>query len=350
VCGDGTVDTGEECDDGNKSRLDGCDSSCKYEVFTRMNTVTIMGGGNTSGPSFCVHTANALGNALSNTALNGAFGQDGMNQTLQKDITAGKTNVIVQALGLDDLTAVNDTSLQLGTSSGQPDPAKGAWPNANQIDWWYQLDSLTLDANNLPTSLISPAAIANRNLTAGPSTINLLLNLGGPALLGMSNAKIAAQFGTTTTTPAAPPQPGQLAANLKVFETLTATGNTQGLCGDVTVESLAQIPLPEMLAKGGSNACRTGCGGNTLEYTYCGANQPVSASCNSLLDALVGGCKATLCLPLIKPTQPDVDAGGAKPLVLGANNKVTTQTSGNKNGYSSWMKFSAQRVHATGKY
>lgn len=32
VCGNGTVETGEECDDGNTTDGDGCDSSCKYEM------------------------------------------------------------------------------------------------------------------------------------------------------------------------------------------------------------------------------------------------------------------------------------------------------------------------------
>ena len=32
VCGDGTLETGEECDDDNTDDLDGCDSSCAIEA------------------------------------------------------------------------------------------------------------------------------------------------------------------------------------------------------------------------------------------------------------------------------------------------------------------------------
>jgi cysteine-rich repeat protein len=32
TCGDGVLDVGEECDDGNKTNGDGCDSSCKIEA------------------------------------------------------------------------------------------------------------------------------------------------------------------------------------------------------------------------------------------------------------------------------------------------------------------------------
>jgi hypothetical protein len=339
-CGDGIVDTGEECDDGNTSSLDGCDKSCKYEVFTRMDKVTIQRG---TAPSYCAHTKNAMGNALTTT------GASNMNKSLQSDIDAGTTNIIVQALGLDDLTGVSDSALQLGATNGKPDPAKGTF-NGSQIDWWYQLNSTTLDLNGVPTSLISPAAIANRALTAGPSNIQLLLSLGGSnAVLEMLHSRIHASMGSTTSQPKPPPDANQLQTGLKVFETIDATNGGQGLCGDTTVESLAQIPAPQSLSKGGSTACGKCKGSHT--YTYCGVGKPVSASCNSLLDVFVGGCKVVACLVgAVSPTQPDVAGNGSGSLTLDSNNKVQQTTKGNTNAYSSWMQFHAQRVHVTGTY
>jgi cysteine-rich repeat protein len=360
VCGDGVVDTGEECDNGNTSNLDGCDSACNYEVFVRMNSVTIRGGGAGSAtdvlaPSFCTHTANGLGNALSNTALDGNFAVDGLNDSLADDIAAGTTNIIVQALGLDDLNGVNDSSLQLGVTTGNPDPARGTWPGSSQIDWWYLLDGSTLDSAGIPTAKITPAAVANRNLSGGPSTITMLLNLGGSvAQLEMLNARVAAATSTATSTPAPPPQPNQLATGLTVFNTIAATGNSQGLCGDVTVESLAQIPVPEVLTSG-SGACSASCS-NSRAYTYCGSGQPVGPSCNSLLDVLVGGCRAALCILVAAPSQPDVNNGGPSPLTLSQASQSApfkvqpAQTNGNNNAYSAWFQFTAQRVHATGQY
>src|SRR5436853_4451047 len=44
VCGDGTMDTGEECDDGNTDSGDGCDATCMNEVPTaaRLDTMQVM--------------------------------------------------------------------------------------------------------------------------------------------------------------------------------------------------------------------------------------------------------------------------------------------------------------------
>ena len=39
LCGDGQLDTGEQCDDGNFELWDGCDSTCKTEEFTGCETV-----------------------------------------------------------------------------------------------------------------------------------------------------------------------------------------------------------------------------------------------------------------------------------------------------------------------
>jgi hypothetical protein len=105
------------------------------------------------------------------------------------------------------------------------------------------------------------------------------------------------------------------------------------VCGTATVDSLAKVPLPASLA--------TSC-----SYTFCGVDQPVGASCNSVLDLLVGCCATTA-----SPLQPDVEhEGGALPLSLGASKKVpSTQSHGNTSGYSANYNFSAQRAHATGR-
>jgi len=61
VCGDGLVGAGEQCDDGNLVKLDGCDASCRYEAVVRLDNFTI-----SNGPSatFCAHPANTYGSAL----------------------------------------------------------------------------------------------------------------------------------------------------------------------------------------------------------------------------------------------------------------------------------------------
>lgn len=339
VCGDGKLDSGEECDDANKKNLDGCDSSCKYENFMRMDSITI---NNVTAPSFCTVTTNQLGKAITNTAKNS------LNDSLKAGVDAGTTNVLIQALGLDDPRGVADDSLKIGVTSGYLDPAHaGTWPaTGNPMDWWFLLDKSTVDANGLPTGLLTPAAIAARALTAGPADVNVsLLLAGSPAVLQMRDAKASAQFDAATSKP---PLPTQLAGGFVSAEALDANGAGRGLCGNITVESLARIPIPQSLTTG-TTACSSSCS-NSKKYTYCGEGNPVGPSCNSLLDSLVGGCKVSfLCISALNPTQPDVSGSGTKTLSVGGTyNKVQQATDGNTNAYSSWLSFHAKRAHATG--
>lgn len=342
VCGDGKIDTGEQCDDGNTKNLDGCDSKCKYEMITRLYDIDIVGG---TAPSFCSVTKNQLGNvALTSTARNN------LNGSLQTGIDDGTTNVLVQALGLDDLTGTADPALELGIVTGVLDPAKGTWPTngSNPIDWWFLADKSTVDANGLPTGKLTNGVLSAKVLTAGPSDVAMTLLLGGsPAVLQMRGTKVR---GVTSGTPNVPaPPPATLASGITVFPELTANQSNQGLCGNITVDSLAKIPIPEVLTTGVS-ACSASCS-NSKKYTYCGQGQPVGPNCNSLLDALVGGCRAFLCITAINPTQPDVPSGGSvTPLsTSGSLNKVpTSQSSGNLDAYSSFMTFRARRAHITG--
>ena len=102
VCGNGTLETGEQCDDGNTKNLDGCDSKCKYQVVHRLHQASIMGG---TGPSFCSHTKNQLGNvALTNTAL----GQ--LNAQLHSGIDDGSTSVLMPRLTCTSTMAASTLS------------------------------------------------------------------------------------------------------------------------------------------------------------------------------------------------------------------------------------------------
>ncbi len=341
VCGNGVLDMGEQCDDGNTRNLDGCDKTCKYEVVGRMTSIAIQGG---AAPAGCTPTTNRLGSqSITGTGLGS------INQSLTDGITAGTTNVTTMFLGLDDLTGVADSNgLTIGIVSGSLDPAKGAWPMNNPIDWWFYAAGSNV-AMGAPTGILTNGTLAARALKAGPSDVTLTLLLAGsPALLEMRSARIAATLNGTPAPNVPAPPPAMLAAGLTVFQTFTGSGTGQGLCGNITVQSLAQIPIPQSLATNGSNACGA-CMPGSKTYTYCGMGMPVGPNCNSLLDALVGGCKVVACLvAAINPQQPDVPGTGTATLTLGAGNKVpAAQSTGNTNAYSSYMKFDGNRAHLT---
>jgi len=345
VCGNGTIEGAEQCDDGNLRNLDGCDKSCKYEVVGRMTNIAIQG---TAAPPGCTPTTNALGTrAVTNAALGT------LNQSLTTGITDGTTDVMTYFEGLDDLTGVSDPNgLNIGVVAGSLDPAKGAWPMNNPIDWWFFAAGSNVSMG-LPTGVLTNGTLSARALAAGPSDVSLTLLLAGsPALLEMLQARIWATLNGNPAPNTPAPPPAQLASGLVVFQTFTGSGNNQGLCGNITVESLAQIPAPQSLSVGGSNACGTGllCGSGAKKYTYCGMGMPVGPNCNSLLDILVGGCQVAGCLvTAINPTQPDVPFNGTVAnLTLGPGNKVpANQTTGDKDAYSSYLKFDGNRAHFT---
>jgi hypothetical protein len=189
-----------------------------------------------------------------------------------------------------------------------------------------------------------PGAVAARELTAGPGRIEFGFLAG---TITVKDARVTAAVGPVTSLPGPPPD--QFAAGFAAFEDLLADDGNHGLCGNLTVGSLAVMPLPAEFTGGGSTACSSACTGSR-EYTWCGPGNPVGPGCNSTLDLLVGGCAVSppLCIALIDPTQPDVGTGGQPPAVLvpdpGTGKVTVTQPD---DAYSTWFEFVAERVHIT---
>ena len=341
-CGDAVLAAAEECDDGNTKNLDGCSAGCRYEVVDRMTTLSMQSG---SAPAFCSPTTNALGRAFSSTALTP------INTELQQSISNGALNNLMLFSGLEDLTgASNDSALAIGFLPAALDVAIGPWPGGSPLDFWFRVPSSSVDVQGVPLNSLSGTLTA-RSLSAGPGLLKLPLAIGGaPSTLSVSNAWLRATLNATPAPNVPAPPPTNLASGLTVFQSITGSGSGQGICGNVTVESLAHIPVPASLANGASSGCLACTGSRT--YTACSGNT-VEPGCNSMLDVLVGGCKAFLCfVTLVTPSQPDVPAPGStsvSPLSLGSGNAVPSgQSTGNADAYSSYFKFDANRAHVTG--
>ncbi len=340
VCGDGVIAGNEQCDDGNTKNLDGCDSNCNYETVMRFTSFNIT---RDPAPAYCVNSGNAIGTSFS-AAVAQAF-----DANIQATIDGGTYNELLVFGGLDDLTGTNSTNFSLGLVSGSRDPAyTGTW-KTDTLDEWYLADTGTMgvDAVGIPNQRLSPAAIASGVLTAGPSRVAIGLTTGTTSsAFDVLDTRVSATLGSSTSVPAAPPS--ALASGLKVFEGLDAMASDQGLCGAATVASLAQIPLPQDFCLG-PNACESSsnCAGSH-SYTYCGAGLPVTANCSSLLDVIVGGCKATsLCIQAVTPAQPDVGTNGNSPapLSLDANNKANPTVP--TDAYTFFAHFKGVRAHLT---
>ncbi len=330
ICGDGVIAGNEQCDDGNTKNLDGCDSTCHYETVMRFTQFAFS---TDPAPSYCVHSDNAFGSAIADAVF------QSVNGTLLNTINGGNFNGFLSFGGLDDLTGANAASVGLALLTGTIDSNyPGTW-NSNTLDEWYLVDTNLLDAQDQPLQVFSPAAIANHILSAGPSPANLRLVLATtPNEIDSLDTTIRATINTSPAPdePASPPS--ALASGLKVFRSVTATAQDQGLCGVATVASLANVTLPQDLCLG-PNTCQPS--------TTCPGSRTYTCD-QSLLDVLVGGCKVTaLCLPAVIATQPDVGTGGNPPatLVNGANNVVTPVVP--TDGYTFFIHFAAARAHLT---
>jgi cysteine-rich repeat protein len=290
ACGDGVVAGTEQCDDTNTTNLDGCDQYCNFEQEQRATALTMLGATD----SYC--TKNALGaQALTSTGLSTIQG------SLNTDVKSGAIDVMFKFMGNGatpaDLSGTTG-AVSLGSLGGAPVNADaGAYSGTADLDWWYTVDPNTIDSNRNPLSSLA-GTYTSKTLNAGPGLLTLGLILSGsPAKLAMWNVILTAAIGPTNApTVSTGATPGQLASShdatgLTSFENagVGASGGSGELCGNITAQSLQGVAMPATIAKGGADACS--------------ANYSVTA--NSLLDALVGGCKVFGLITAINATQPD---------------------------------------------
>src|SRR5690606_23186058 len=69
ACGDGVLDVGEQCDDGNDALLDGCDADCQFETVAEEEP-------NHTGPLQTEASPRNRGNNFGTTSVNGPFSDD----------------------------------------------------------------------------------------------------------------------------------------------------------------------------------------------------------------------------------------------------------------------------------
>jgi cysteine-rich repeat protein len=328
VCGNGRRDTGEQCDDGNTTNLDGCDATCKFEQDQRIDYLKMQFLTDT----FCAH--NALGAAVSgNTA------QTELQSTLDTNVKSGKVSVLLRFLGLSDLSGTSQPALQIGVADGLA-PTDAGYDGTNDLDWWYTTAAMALDAARIPIAKLTASITAHALAASGDLTVSLTLG-GVPSSLQIKNANVAVTVNATNSAPTISSNgaaPGHLASEhldpaLQSFVstgTQTATGAGK-LCGDITSRSLSKVPIPMALV---------GCG--LLKCSKC-----YTAS-NSLLDVIVGGCD-TLIGTQITSTQPDQGSGyqftaDANTHAINGCNGPSLDACFDTTSYSAYFKFTTDRV------
>jgi hypothetical protein len=276
-------------------------------------------------------------------------------------VNDGSTSILFKLMGLDDLSGVSDPNgFTLGLMSGtHAMPAMGqTYSGASDLDWWYAPAATTIDGMRNPVATL-PSTLSGRQINAGPSNVTINLILGGqPAALRMTGAKVQVNVPSmnnvnTPTVSANNLTPGHVAAEhlRPTLQSFSITGlqtdaGAGKLCGNVSAQSLDQVPIPMALV------------------TMC--NEGFTAA-NSLLDALIRGCTTTVVIftvNVIVPRQPDQQDPTVNPVGAGppyfltvTGNNVTACHTGSASGptvdlamcladaaYSSYFKFTTDRV------
>ena len=302
VCGNGTREAGENCDDGNLTNLDGCSETCRFEqihraIYFKMQFVTSV---------FC--PANRLGSAFASTA------QSPVQAAIDSTVNDGSFSLLLASIGPHDLSGTNDPGFQLGFLTGTPILPAGSPPyNGNSdLDWWYAPDPTSIDGSRHPLYALN-ASISATVLNAGPGSV-VIPPILGTGYLRLSNTRL-----TMTTNASSAPTissgstpPGHLVTeNLDPALTsyasasqVTPTGSGQ-LCGNIAAVSLAQTPIP----------------GSILAYCAQYTAQ------NSMLDLIVGGCTYLGLIQIIIPRQPDTDDPTVAPVGAGPPYSFTENAS-----------------------
>jgi cysteine-rich repeat protein len=308
VCGNGIRQASEQCDDGNTTNLDGCDSACAFEQDQRSNTLTLMFGTD----AYCA--LNKFGAAIAPVAQSIIQGQ------ITTGVNAGSNGFLFKVFGLDDLTgSTDDPTLQLGVVSANPVPGPG-YTGASDLDWWYTVVPLSIDATRTPIDQL-PANILGGFLNAGPGSMTIAVTLfagqGFPTLLRLSSVKLQIGVGPSGVPLASAmgTPPGHLPAEQldPALTSFSALGTMMPgkLCSNMSAQSFAQASIPPALLPGGMFAC---------QQNY--------AQSNSLLDVLVTGCTIQFVGPVVNPSQPDQVDPGVPP--AGTGGPYTLQTDAQK--------------------
>jgi cysteine-rich repeat protein len=286
VCGDGFRDPAlnEQCDDGNLTKLDACDSSCKFEQNHRVIGMKMQFGTD----AYC--TVNALGSAIANVA------RSSFQTNIDDGIKDGSVSALFTMSG--DLAGAAG-AVTVGNLSGTPPSNAAPYNGTTDLDWWYGPTASSIDATR--TARATLTGTYGGGVLNATGRLNLLTSVGGSlASLAVSGAKITMAIGgaNVPTSAAAAAPPGHVAGErlLPTLQSYATAGGTSSaptgqMCGNIAASSLDTTLPPASLLPGGANACNE-------KYT----------TANRLIDIMVGGCTVKVLfvnVSAINKTQPD---------------------------------------------
>ncbi|MBK8693641.1 MAG: DUF4215 domain-containing protein [Deltaproteobacteria bacterium] len=263
MCGNGRTDPGEQCDDGNTSRWDGCGPDCRLEQAVVLNRLSIAPESPTIG---CDFSGDGRADNAFTHALGPAYGV--INSFLTSNVSNGQVLLQLAFLNLTDPRGQNLPDTRVGWvlgSDANMDVTDNATPGNPQF-----VQRGSLQASLLPIASFQ-SVVRGGVLTGGPEDI--LLPLGNTGGLG------SLQFNLKR---------GRISGTVVANDTRITEIRNGVLCGAIQGRDLANIRNPAGLIPGG------GGGGMMNNSTF--------------LELIVGG--QTLLIFRIGPQQPDIDIDG----------------------------------------
>jgi cysteine-rich repeat protein len=257
TCGNNMLDAGEECDDGNTMRWDGCSNDCRIERSMVLHDTQFAGSGMGCDYSGDGRPDNAFANAL---------GMQGLGLLNMFFMGGGGPRILLSFEGLDDPMGANDPDFRTAWLTGTSTTMNVTTDYSGMGTFRVQMASLNPD-HSPHTTLQSSVAMSA--LRGGPEDLDINL---GPVPLTLRRAYLR---GTTMA------QSGQLWSLSDAY-----------VCGVVQGQTLAFLNRQLLQSFGGNFI---------MIPNACGGGDPES----SMFDWIVGG--ARIAVVTIRPTQPDVD-------------------------------------------
>ncbi|MBI5517924.1 MAG: DUF4215 domain-containing protein [Deltaproteobacteria bacterium] len=263
LCGNGRTEAGEQCDDGNRSRWDGCGPDCRNEQAVVLNNLAIAQDTGMLGCDFS-------GDRRPDNAFGRAFGMAlGLfNSFVTNGISNGQLLLQLSFLNLTDPRGQNVPDVRVGWLLGADadmELTNNGAPGNPQLVQRASLRPMT----ELPAASFQ-SRITTGMLDGGPEDIELVLPAGP---IGMLNFRVRRSR----------------ISGLLVADAERITELRSGvLCGAIPAQDLARLPNPASLIPGGG-------GGGMM-------------SRSSFLELLVAGQR--ILFFTIGPQQPDIDLDG----------------------------------------
>lgn len=262
MCGNGRTDPGEQCDDGNTSRWDGCGPDCRLEQSVVLNRLSLAPESPTIG---CDFSGDGRADNAFTRALGPAYGV--LNSFITSGVSNGQVLLHLTFLHLTDPRGQNLPDTRVGWVLGSDANMDGSDNGVAGNPQFVQRASL--QSNLLPVASFQ-SVVRMGALTGGPEDIPLPLgNMGALGALAFNLKR------------------GRITGTVVANDTRITEIRGGVLCGAVPGRDLATLRNPAGLIPGGG-------GGMMNNSTF--------------LELIVGGQRVLFFQ--IGPQQPDIDIDG----------------------------------------